>query len=699
VKWIKLDTDIIDDVRIEELVLAHGPDGIAIYITLITKIGKHLDLEKLASLSRSDTDYYDSIRKICTLPGDYTKTFIARKTGVSKNEIDAILITMAELGLIDMNMLKDGFVSIPKIIKRTDDYSRKAVKELKLKTGMTMGEIGNMMTEKYPDSIRTLSGQYPDKIKTKEVFSDFDASSSNQKTTNKKKRDSDADSSQNEKEEYPDSIRTVSGHTPDNIRTVSGHTPDSIRTLFEQGKKRDSVNDNESTDHFIDDNGNKDDFSNNFSANSGKGKKPSKKKSKKVSKKKSDGLGKASKKSCDVKVSDGKGKRKYTKNLLARGDGDKKSLGNNDDKSVCSVLNNGENVKKRRGRPARKSFENAKVSGQYPDSVRTVSGHCSNILESDEGVIKGSSLSHSPSSKDPIYNICTDINTDSPPHFLKKEIIFGNRGGTGGDITFNAHNHAIPEQREKMQEKNPLPPPHGRSDLPPRGVIISLDMDGEGEGEQSQEKANSQEKTGEPRPGSGAGEVRMNQSLSDQGSGVCSAKSEPNIDKEIEKGRNRDVARFMKAGIIAKEINGTVHDEIIPDKLATAAKGEENDFGEIGKNKFLEVWDIYPVKSDKKFTQTFNMFLSLLEDERNKGRDVIEFADRIISGAKGFADAVTEGEVERKFMFDLQRFLSDRVFERYCDEEEDRYNPYQNIESDSQKSSTKMTSSNWGLTR
>ena len=102
-KWFSIDTNLINDDKIEDLLFRHGAEGYAVYVHLLEKIAKEIDIDN------KNNGYINGIETVGRL---------AHSLYVRPEKMKEILDTCAELKLIEPKDWKNNKIYIPKMLKR-----------------------------------------------------------------------------------------------------------------------------------------------------------------------------------------------------------------------------------------------------------------------------------------------------------------------------------------------------------------------------------------------------------------------------------------------------------------------------------------------------------------------------------------------------------------------------------------------------
>ncbi len=102
-KWFSLDTNLINDDKIEDLLFRHGAEGYAVYIHLLERISKEIDIDN------ENNGYINGLETIGR---------IAHTLYIQPEKLSMILDTCSLLQLIDKNEWENGRIYIPKILER-----------------------------------------------------------------------------------------------------------------------------------------------------------------------------------------------------------------------------------------------------------------------------------------------------------------------------------------------------------------------------------------------------------------------------------------------------------------------------------------------------------------------------------------------------------------------------------------------------
>lgn len=111
-RWFKHDCDMHTDLKVQILIKKHGVEGYGIYNLCLEMVGQQGKKGKIEGQLR-------------------WREAILKMAGWSDNgKLDKIINTMAEVRLICPKSLKYGNLSIPKFIKRADDYTTRKLRTL-----------------------------------------------------------------------------------------------------------------------------------------------------------------------------------------------------------------------------------------------------------------------------------------------------------------------------------------------------------------------------------------------------------------------------------------------------------------------------------------------------------------------------------------------------------------------------------------
>ncbi len=138
-KWFKHDSDARSDVRSKLLISKFGFEGYGIYWAILEFIADDIDEKK-------DPNFWG------ILPEIFTIEFLVTEFRIDENKLKNIFDFMAEIGLIDKQNWTENRIANKKIIRRTDEYTRKVCARQK----------------QTPDKLRTNSGQTPKNIRLEE---------------------------------------------------------------------------------------------------------------------------------------------------------------------------------------------------------------------------------------------------------------------------------------------------------------------------------------------------------------------------------------------------------------------------------------------------------------------------------------------------------------------------------------------------
>ena len=123
-KWFKHDTDARNDIKIKLLKAKHGAEGYGVYFQLVEIVADNFSADNISSWG-----YVDPNHTIETL---------AIESGVSPDKLRTILNTCDEVGLFEQ---KRGKLYCKSLLKRLDDYARKAKKARGDKSGHSTDKV------------------------------------------------------------------------------------------------------------------------------------------------------------------------------------------------------------------------------------------------------------------------------------------------------------------------------------------------------------------------------------------------------------------------------------------------------------------------------------------------------------------------------------------------------------------------------
>lgn len=102
-KWFSIDTNLINDDKIEDLLFRHGAEGYAVYVHLLERIAKEIDIDN------KNNGYINGVETIGRL---------AHGLYIQPENMEEILNTCAKLNLIDPKEWKNKRIYIPKLLSR-----------------------------------------------------------------------------------------------------------------------------------------------------------------------------------------------------------------------------------------------------------------------------------------------------------------------------------------------------------------------------------------------------------------------------------------------------------------------------------------------------------------------------------------------------------------------------------------------------